>query len=324
MEYVLACDCGGSKCAFLLCAADGTVAGAVTGGTANSHFEAPEAIAKKIGDLLCRLRRSCGEPEKVVAWGGVLMVSRELIEPLVRENFPNCTRFFGYRESEVNLMASAGAEEGLLAHSGTGSFVSACRGGREYHYGGLGSYLGDEGSGYYTGLAVFDAVKRDLAGLGPATALRPMLFREWDIKPEADLGRTMWALAAPCIAVSSESRLRIAKLTYLAARAAAEGDAAATGILRRSAAAMAEQVQVLVEREGYEPRGILTVSGGTWHCGPAMLDTFFDLCLGRWPDLIPVRPRLEPIGGVALCLLRDALGLAPNEARAAQLPRWEM
>ncbi|MDO5484097.1 MAG: hypothetical protein Q4F27_04235, partial [Desulfovibrionaceae bacterium] len=46
----------GTKCAFLLCALDGTVRASVTGGTGNSSFESSADIAAKIRALLLQLR----------------------------------------------------------------------------------------------------------------------------------------------------------------------------------------------------------------------------------------------------------------------------
>ena len=71
MDHIIACDCGGTKCAFLLCATDGTVRASVTGGTGNSSFESSEAIAAKIRALLLQLREESGvDPASVTAWGG--------------------------------------------------------------------------------------------------------------------------------------------------------------------------------------------------------------------------------------------------------------
>lgn len=323
MDHVLACDCGGSKCAFMLCAADGTPVASVSGGTSNSFFESAEQIAEKIRLLLCELSDRAGiDPSRVRAWGGVLMLDPALVAPAVRELFPNCSQLLSYDEYSVNMLASAGQSEGCLAHSGTGSFAHARHSGKDYHYGGLGSYLGDEGSGYHVGLATFTAVKRHLTGLGPATSLTELLFEAWEITPEGNAQDRLWQLARHCIAVNAESRLNLARLTRLTERAAREGDGVARGILTGAAEHLCEHLSVLVNM-GWQPEGVLTVSGGTWHCGPDMLEQFARQACARWPGLSFVRPRLEPIGGVALSLLRDGLGLSLTDAHFDRLPRWE-
>jgi len=324
MDHIIACDCGGTKCAFLLCALDGTVRASVTGGTGNSSFESSADIAAKIRALLLQLREESNvDPATVVAWGGVLMLDYKLVEPTVHELFPACRTFQSYGEFSVNLLASAGVEEGFVAHSGTGSFAVALQGGKTFHYGGLGSYLGDEGSGYNVGLNTFHAVKHHLVGLGPATVMTEMLMDEWEITREEGIQKTLWAIAGKCISLSSESRLRISRLTRIAARAAKAGDEVAKEVLRRAARDLRDQVRVVVETEGADPHGILTVSGGTWHCGPDMLDTFAHETCALYPGLRFVRPRLEPIAGVAASLLRDSFGITPCEEIFAKLPAWE-
>lgn len=321
MEYFLAGDCGGSKCTFMLCDTSGQVHAALTGGTGNSNFESAEAIVAKLADLLSRLREQSGvDPARVTAWGAVLMVSADLLRPEVERLFPNCRRYFPYTEAPVNLLASAGAETGFLAHSGTGSFAACFQDGVELHYGGLGSYLGDEGSGYDVGIRTFDAVKRSLVDLGPATSMTELLLRRWDIAPGEKPGDTLWRMARQCLSVTPESRRKISGLSYVAAEAAAQGDAAAVEVLHGAAYAMFEHIHALVRAYGARPEGILTLSGGTWRCGPAFRDHFVRLTTEAYPGLRYVAPAREPVAGVASAILRDAYGIPLAEQDLSHLP----
>ena len=69
-------------------------------------------------------------------------------------------------------------------------------------------------------------------------------------------------------------------------------------------------MRVVIDTLGADPHGVLTISGGTWYCGEDMIETFARETCRRYPGLRFVRPRLQPIGGVAASLLRDCFGIA--------------
>lgn len=322
MRYFIASDCGGTKSTFMLCDLEGHVLQRETGGTANAHFENEETILQKLIALVQKLKDGSGvDPDRVEALGGVFMIGPTLpaFSEAVRGLFPNCM-VRTLNECNCNLVASTGGFEGTIAHSGTGSFGYAVQDGREFNYGGLGSYIGDEGSGYNIGIHTFMAVKNALAGLGPETVLTEMIFKEWKVDSTGRFITVVTSLASNCIAVNAESRLKIARLTRLTEQAAKQGDAVAKGILRRAAADMADHIRVLVNKEGLRPEGPLSVSGGSWRSGPDFLESFSSIMAKDYPGFQFIYPKTEPIGGCAAVLLKTHFGVVPTKAIFANLP----
>ncbi len=96
---------------------------------------------------------------------------------------------------------------------------------------GWGHIIGDEGSGYAIGRDALRAASRAADGRGPVTPLLEMILHEWQLERPAEL--IDYVYAHPDKAV-------IARLAPLVFAAAQEGDAAATHIVHRAAAELAQ------------------------------------------------------------------------------------
>ena len=89
------------------------------------------------------------------------------------------------------VLAAAGLDHGIALIAGTGSIVyGLTTDGRSFRAGGWGSTFGDEGSGYWIGVAALRAVAHAADGRGPATTLTGMLCRHYGVaEPTGLIGR---------------------------------------------------------------------------------------------------------------------------------------
>lgn len=107
--------------------------------------------------------------------------------------------------------------------------------GREVRVGGWGSFLGEEGAGYWMGMEALRAVARAADGREPPTLLVPTLLEALRLPDPHSLIR--W--------VSEASKAEVGALAPLVLAAASTGDAAARGILDRGLEALGRYLDVL-------------------------------------------------------------------------------
>ncbi|WP_108398617.1 N-acetylglucosamine kinase [Devosia submarina] len=154
--------------------------------------------------------------------------------------------------------------EGHLVSAGTGSigvFIGA--GGELVRVGGRGILIDDAGSGGWIALRALDRVFRTLDRQGSFAGcerLADQLF--------AAIGGVSWHDVRQF--VYSADRGRIGTLAVAVARAAAEGDAVAQGVLERAGEELAELALALVARAGKRPVGLI---GGALGLHPLILET---------------------------------------------------
>jgi len=156
-----------------------------------------------------------------------------------------------------------GEGPGVLLIAGTGSIAWA-RGasGETVRVGGWGERLGDEGSGFAIGTAALRAVARAADGRGPETLLVDAVLE----------GLTLDRVDALIPWAAKASKGDVAGLVPLVARAAAEGDAVAAGLLGEAVPALCDHLRAVLERAGPWPQppelvlwGGLLAPGGVLH-----------------------------------------------------------
>lgn len=167
-----------------------------------------------------------------------------------------------------------GQGPGVLLIAGTGSIAWA-RGasGEAVRVGGWGERLGDEGSGFAIGTAALRAVARAADGRGPGTLLVDAVLEGLALDRVDTL--VPWAAKA--------SKGDVAGLVPLVARAAAEGDAVAAGLLGEAVPALCDHLRAVLERAGPWPRPPeLVLWGGLLSPGGALHEAMVE-AVGAFP-----------------------------------------
>ena len=173
---------------------------------------------------------------------------------------------------------------------------------------GWGPWLGDEGSGAWIGLAGLRTALRAHDGRGEPTALQRAAVEEF-----GDLTRLPAALGE-----GGHQARRAASFAPAVARAAAEGDRAAVGILRSAAAALGGAVAAAARRSGVPEPVPLAVTGGLVHLGEPLLAPLHAALAGSSPTLRLQPPLGDPLAGARLLALRAD---GPHEPLITRLRR---
>lgn len=300
-------DSGGSKTLCLIQSAEGELLGwGSGGGTNNMPFEdCSNAFQSAIKGALAASGISAGS------------ISRTFFSTLGKvEAFIEARSLCGvagdliaFGDSQVALYASVCNNSGVVALSGTGSFVYGRHpSGRSRLLGGLGDICGDDGSGYQIGLQGLRAALRRLEGWGEETMLAAAIALGWSLpqnEPASSWERnaTTQHMAGQVLQRLPDSyRQLVAGLSKIVAMCAKEGDRVSRAIIEKAGRDLADQI-VSLSRQlemNMDPLPI-GCTGGCWRIGDLLLDAFKERLEERLeqPFYIVADP-MEPVFGVYL------------------------
>ncbi|MFC0396544.1 N-acetylglucosamine kinase [Paenibacillus mendelii] len=212
----------------------------------------------------------------------------------------------------VALVGALCSEWGVVALSGTGSFVYARnREGQTMLVGGLGDLLGDDGSGYEIGLSGLRAALRYVEGWEEETMLADAICKEWGIsefhKNAPFMNPVSRTIADNTFQYMPDSyRHRIANLSRIVAKCAREGDSISLAIIQQAGKKLGCQVAAICDQMdmGREPIPI-GYAGGCWRIGDILIEPFQATLKLKMKKSFHLTPQaLEPAFGVFLGTLR--------------------
>jgi N-acetylmuramic acid 6-phosphate etherase len=240
-------DGGGTKTEAWLAASEAAVLdlplGTARGGGCNltTNFEqAADAIEQAVVEAFVHAARDRAPVDAlcVAAAGSADPVLRDRLRERLIER--GIARQVAVVHDAAPIVAGACREGfGVALISGTGSFCFARDGaGRCARAGGLGPYLGDEGSAYALGRAAVTAAARAADGRGATLELVKRIFDELGTRDARKLAQ--WA------SLAATEPQRIAALAPQVMAAADKGDPVAARILERAASELALLVKTVV------------------------------------------------------------------------------
>ena len=241
-------DGGGTRTTAVALDDTGAVLARVVGGASLVHPNRPLDGAGHLADMVRRVLREAGTAAPAdglccgLAGAGRAEVREGLRGALAALGVASSICVIG--DAEAALYDAFGSGAGALVIAGTGSAAwSRNANGRSARAGGWGRLLGDEGSGYTIGLSALRAVVRAFDGRIDPTLLSAAILSTIGVPAPEQL--VPWAAAA--------AKADIAALAPVVAATAAQGDAAAAGIIDKAAADLAELVRAALEQNGPWP-----------------------------------------------------------------------
>ena len=217
--------------------------------------------------------------------------------------------------NDTRVAFAAGSRRGCGAVVIMGSGMNAAGfapDGRECRLPGEGYLYGDWGGAYSIGAEVMHLVMRAHDGRGKRTALAAMVLERLGARDMDELTRMLYHGEIPDPAIGA--------LTPLVFPAAAAGDEAACGIVKRIADETAFAALAMLRRLGLqeEPREVV-LGGGVYRAGGALL---FDVVRQKIREGAPsaevIVPTVEPVIGAAMLAL-DKAGIEVNDSMRANL-----
>lgn len=302
----LGVDGGGTKTAFCLLRADGTIAAQAQGESSYYFSAGIDLVGRVLRAGITEVCATAGlQPAQIeYAFFGLPTygeVSGDVatLDAAPREILGH-DRYACDNDMVCGWSGSLGATDGINVISGTGSMTYGERAGHGLRVGGWGELFGDEGSAYWIAVRGLAAFARMSDGREPAGPLLDVLRQHLDLTADLDLIDVVlnrW----------HSDRTRVAALSPHVARAADLGDRTAAAILADAGRELALLVDTTRRGLGFaagEPVPV-SYSGGTFGAR-AVLDAFRQQ-LGTLHGGYDLRhPLYPPVIGAALYAAKRA------------------
>lgn len=295
MDYIAGVDGGGTKTTLLWQLPEGRILGKETFGPLNINGTDRVELEALFSDLARSLRQ---KGRCLALCIGAAGVSNPRLEQMI-DRAMSAAGVCRWRLAGDHEIALAGALEGgpgcaLIA--GTGSICVGSDGaGHTVRAGGWGHLIGDEGSGYALGRDALRAVTRSWDGWGRATVLTQLLDGELGLKDRKSVVSYVY----------DGDKSRLAALSPLVERAAADGDETARDIIEDNAWSLAKLAQGVAVRLGIG-RGEIVMLGGLLESETLLRRRTVEMLAGLLPDWSCVPPKRTAAEG-ALLLARELL-----------------
>ncbi|MDP2663960.1 MAG: BadF/BadG/BcrA/BcrD ATPase family protein [bacterium] len=190
----------------------------------------------------------------------------------------------------VAFRSGTNSKDGVLLIAGTGCVAHGWRGKKEAKASGWG-WLADEGSSFWVGQKVYQAVLKSLDGRGPKTQLAKLITKKGNI---ISLNKSIY---------SREPNEALSSFSLLCDKAARRGDKVARDILMEAAREQALAVLTVIRRLNFQKvKFPLVLVGGVFN-SDIVLPTFKREIKKVAPKAVFIRSKKDPVfGAVRLAL----------------------
>ena len=198
----------------------------------------------------------------------------------------------------VAFRSGSNKKDGVLLIAGTGCVAHGWRGTQEAKTSGWG-WLADEGSAFWVGQRVYQAVLKDLDGRGVKTLLRKLIFQKYKIKYKIKedpnfLNRLIYR---------QKVVENLSPLSIVCDLAAKKGDKIAREILKEAAKELLISAKTVIKKLKFKKRKFPLVLIGGMFKSKIVLDTLKKEIRKFAPKVNFIEPKVEPvIGAVKLAL----------------------
>jgi glucosamine kinase len=297
-RYVAGVDGGATKTVVAVLDLETLAVSLGRGGPTNADAVGDDAAAAALeaalGAALARAGVDGGELGATVC--GLAGTPSRSVERRVAATFSLRSVYF------VNDVVSAWAagtwlEPGIAVISGTGSHVFGVNaGGDSWRTGGWGHILGDEGSGYWIGLAGIKAALHDRDGSGPETALVDAVVEFFGLQAVEEIQDLVYGKPL--------TKADIAAFAKEVTVAADAGDAVARSLFDQAAQDLATQTRAPVKALAFADEAFtVALLGSVFASGPHLRDPFERAVSAFAPRASFALPDLAPVGGSLLLAL---------------------
>lgn len=290
----LGLDGGGTKTDCLIARGTGQVVGYGRGGPVNLNFVSAETARASITEAVCGAWQAAGQPSVAPAVAGVSgPISLAMAEEIIRRE-TGAKQVIGVGEWEAAWWAVSpwlDYHYGIAVDAGTGSLAAGFnRYGQKAGAGGLGTVLGDEGSGYWIGIQAMRAALRAEDGREPPTRLQQAIREALGLKHLREL--------IPLFYQRGLARHEVAALAPVVVEVARQGDEKAREILAEAGRELALAVNAVVRKLGMENEKFPVIAfGSVFKAGELIMGPFREAVLEVAPNAEVVVAHHAPVVG---------------------------
>ena len=292
MKYYLGVDGGGTKINLILFNENYELVCEGTGGGVTTSYLDISVVRENMMDAVRSLMKPFnGERIKVERAAGVLIGPGKVLNECLATAM-DVPPFESRDEGYMYLLAGGLTDKGGVALAGTGDGAVYINGRNDiYHTGGYGSYMGEDGSGWWIGNRGMFAAIQMIDGWGQDTVLKDYLFQYLKVTDRHQL--------IPAVYSNSEGiphHSVVAGFTRWVGKAAREGDEAALAIIREAGTLMAKKMIGCYKINNADPANFpMYACGGAWKASPEMLKACNDYLAEHLPGAVVRFGTFDPI-----------------------------
>lgn len=300
---VLGLDGGGTKTEVLIADLVGTILASHVGGPTNlaaiSELVATDNLEAALSAAFKGLRH-VEVQQAVFGVAGIdaasdLVQFHRLADPLLASF--GVHHFQLFNDSEIALANGTMAAEAMIVISGTGSIAYGHNAnGVEVRAGGMDFLLADEGSGYWIGCKVLQAVVRADDGRGQPTALTPLVLKHFGISAVEGLKEKVYQ---PLL-----SKMEIAELAKIWEVALKQDDEVAKEILALVVDELVMLVQAVARALGFSTGSFDLVLAGSIAQLGVVVPPLRARLLEQYPQIKIIVPETTPAHGAVKLALK--------------------
>ena len=301
MDIYLGIDGGGTKTEAVIVDENGRLLGTGYGGSSNFGTIGVEMARQHVQTAVSQAQAAANLPSQPFAAaflgiaGTVSQADRDTVLQMVRPlNLAPAGRVGVDHDGRIALAGGLGGKPGIVQIIGTGT---SCFGlnadGQRWMAGGWGHRIADEGGGYWLGIEAMKAATAAFDGRGQSMLLQTLVMEALNLR---QMGQIMQRLYSEEMTVAE-----IAALSRLVITAAEQGDAVANGIIARGMDEVAQCVEAVARRLGWQDDPVnLVCVGGLSQAGEIVMKPLGVAVNGRLPHCTIHLPQYSPAIGAAL------------------------
>jgi len=184
-------------------------------------------------------------------------------------------------------------KDGVLLIAGTGCVAHGWRAGKEHKASGWG-YFSDEGSAFWVGQKVFQAILKDFDGRGPKTLLTPIVFKKFKLKTIDDFLQKIY---------SENHTIIFPKLSVICDQASKKKDKVAKDIMVEAAKNLAFSAKQVIKNLKFQKIKFPIVLVGSMFKSKIILKEICQEIKKTAPRARFIRPRKKAVlGAVKLAI----------------------
>jgi Predicted N-acetylglucosamine kinase len=290
MPYYLTFDGGGTKVKAIVFDGDFNVVSYCKSGGVNLNFYKHEDVERHIDESIGEVIRKTGV-EITSAYGVLVGCDRQILEQIQNYMPSMSVDYFG--EDQFNLLSGIFKPYGVCVLCGTGASFFWNGETQRGSLGGLGAYIGDEGSGYYIGEHGIRAAMRCMNGWGEKTVLTDLFF-------EMTGGKGPFEYFYGASFKHIPMHMKISGFTRQVEAACKLEDKAAIDIVNEAGKTLGLQAIALMRKYDIPQAVEIVLCGGAWKTDCRIKQRFIEIFQSEYPDTPIITPILEPVAGGAV------------------------
>lgn len=305
-KVVVGIDGGGTKTQAMLMDEHGAVLGSGLGGPSNYDDIGVEATRANIAEAVQAACQAASIEQRsfdtaFLGLAGVVSpTDRSIIHTIATSlELAPSERIQVDHDCRIALAGGLSGRPGMAQIAGTGaSSYGRTADGREWRSGGWGHILSDEGSSYWFGIEAIKLALRCADGRQAPSQIYTQVMQTFEL---SDINEIMHRFY-----VNGLSRSEIAQLAPLVIEAAREGDDAALALIKAGMEQIAECVEAVARRLGFDQGpSELALIGGLFRAGAIVIDPFKEAVNARLPECRLLLAERDPVVGACLLALQQ-------------------